>query len=175
MWVVWVREVDAPNGVDPIEWMLYTSLPVEGLEEAMMVVGYYEKRWLIEEWHKVLKTGCRVEDRQLKTSERLEAMMGLMSVAAVRLFQMKGEARTSPERRAEEVVPSKYVRSLKAVRKIGDQLELTVGRFFRELAKLGGFLGRRSDGEPGWMTIWRGWDKLQIMIRGADALIGISI
>jgi Transposase DNA-binding/Transposase DDE domain len=175
MWVVWVREVDAPNGVDPIEWMLYTSLPVEGLEEAMMVVGYYEKRWLIEEWHKVLKTGCRVEDRQLKTSERLEAMMGLMSVAAVRLFQMKGEARTSPERRAEEVVPSKYVRSLKAVRKIGDQIELTVGRFFRELAKLGGFLGRRSDGEPGWITIWRGWDKLQIMIRGADALIGISI
>jgi hypothetical protein len=175
MWVVWVREVDAPNGVDPIEWMLYTSLPVEDLGEAMMVVGYYEKRWLIEEWHKVLKTGCRVEERQLKTSERLEAMMGLMSVAAVRLFQMKGEARTSPERRAEEVVPSKYVRSLKAVRKIGDQIELTVGRFFRELAKLGGFLGRRSDGEPGWITIWRGWDKLQIMIRGADALIGTSI
>ena len=174
MWVVWVREVDAPNGVDPIEWMLYTSLPVEDLGEAMIVVGHYEKRWLIEEWHKVLKTGCRVEDRQLKTSERLEAMMGLMSVAAVRLFQMKGEARTSPERRAEEVVPSKYVRSLKAVRKIGDQIELTVGRFFRELAKLGGFLGRRSDGEPGWITIWRGWDKLQIMIRGADALIGIS-
>ena len=175
MWVVWVREVDAPNGVDPIEWMLYTSLPVEDLGEAMMVVGYYEKRWLIEEWHKVLKTGCRVEERQLKTSERLEAMMGLMSVAAVRLFQMKGEARTSPERPAEEVVPSKYVRSLKAVRKIGDQIELTVGRFFRELAKLGGFLGRRSDGEPGWITIWRGWDKLQIMIRGADALIGTSI
>ena len=175
MWVVWVREVDAPNGVDPIEWMLYTSLPVEGLEEAMMVVGYYEKRWLIEEWHKVLKTGCRVEDRQLKTSERLEAMMGLMSVAAVRLFQMKGEARTSPEQPAKEVVPSKYVRSLKAVRKIGDHRRLTVGGFFRELAKLGGFLGRRSDGEPGWMTIWRGWDKLQIMIRGADALIGISI
>ena len=71
-------------------------------------------------------------------------------------------------------MPSKYVRSLKAVRKIGDQIELTVGRFFRELAKLGGFLGRRSDGEPGWITIWRGWDKLQIMIRGADALIGIS-
>ena len=174
MWVVWVREVDAPNGVDPIEWMLYTSLPVEDLGEAMMVVGHYEKRWLIEEWHKVLKTGCRVEDRQLKTSERLEAMMGLMSVAAVRLFQMKGEARTSPAP-AEEVVPSKYVRSLKAVRKIGDQIELTVGRFFRELAKLGGFLGRRSDGEPGWITIWRGWDKLQIMIRGADALSRISI
>jgi Transposase DNA-binding/Transposase Tn5 dimerisation domain len=173
MWVVWVREVDAPQGVDPIEWVLYTSLPVEGLEDAMVIVGYYEKRWLIEEWHKVLKTGMRVEARQLKTSGRLEAMMGLMSVAAVRLFQLKGEARTAPERPAEQVVPPKYVKALKAVRKLGSSIELTVGRFFRELAKLGGFLGRRRDGEPGWITIWRGWDKLQTMIRGAETIIGI--
>jgi hypothetical protein len=174
MCVVWVREVDAPQGVDPIDWVLYTSLPVESFESAMVIVGHYEKRWLIEEWHKVLKTGMRVEDRQLKTSERLEAMMGVMSVAAVRLFQLKGEARTAPERPAEEVVPPKYVRALKAVRKIRAAAELTVGRFFRELAQLGGFLGRRSDGEPGWITIWRGWDKLQTMIRGAEAIIGIS-
>jgi hypothetical protein len=173
MWVVWVREVDAPQGVDPIEWVLYTSLPVECLEAAMMIVAYYEKRWLIEEWHKVLKTGMQVEARQLKTSDRLEAMMGLMSVAAVRLFQLKGEARTAPERPAEQVVPPKYVSALKAVRKLGSSIPLTVGRFFRELAKLGGFLGRRRDGEPGWITIWRGWDKLQTMIRGAEAIIEI--
>ena len=84
--------MDAPEGVDPIEWVLYTSLPVANLEDAMVIVRYYEKRWLIEEWHKVLKTGLRVEDRQLKTSKRLEAMMGLMSVAAVRLFQLKGRS-----------------------------------------------------------------------------------
>ena len=174
MWVVWVREVDAPRGVDPIAWVLFTSVPVECLADAMVIVGYYEKRWLIEEWHKVLKTGMRVEARQLKTSARLEAMMGVMSVAAVRLFQLKGEARTAPERAAEQVVPPKYVRALKAVRKLGSSIPLTVGRFFRELAQLGGFLGRRRDGEPGWMTIWRGWDKLQTMIRGAEAIIGIS-
>ena len=174
MWVVWVREVDAPPGVDPIEWMLYTSLPVECFEDAMVIVGYYEKRWLIEEWHKVLKTGMRVEDRQLKTTERLEAMMGLMSVAAVRLFQLKGEARTAPERPAEEVVPPKYVAGLKAVRKLGASINLTVGRFFRELAMLGGFIGRRRDGDPGWITIWRGWDRLQDMIRGAEAIVGFK-
>jgi hypothetical protein len=171
MCVVWVREVEALQGVDPIEWVLYTSLQVGNYDDAMLVASYYEKRWLIEEWHKVLKTGHRVEYRQLKTSARLEAMMGLMSVAAVRLFQLKGEARTAPERRAEEVVPPKYVRELKAVRKIGALDELTVGQFFRELAELGGFLGRRSDGEPGWITIWRGWDKLQTMVRGADAIL----
>ena len=92
--------------------------------------------------------------------------MGLMSVAAVRLFQLKGEARTAPERPAEQVIPPKYAIALRAVRKLGSAIRLTVGRFFRELAKLGGFLGRRRDGEPGWITIWRGWDKLQTMIRG---------
>jgi len=174
MWVVWVREVDAPDGVKAIEWVLYTSLPVENFEDAMAIVGYYEKRWLIEEWHKVLKTGFQVERRQLKTCDRLEAMMGLMSVEAVRLFQLKGTARTVPEQPATEVVPPKYVMMLKVVRKLAPTTVLTAGEFFRELAKLGGFLGRRHDGEPGWMTIWRGWDKLQTMIRGADAIIGIS-
>jgi len=172
MWVVWVCEVEAPQGIVPIEWVLYTSLPLGNFDDAMSVVSHYEKRWLIEEWHKVVKTGHRVEARQLKTSARLEAMMGLMSVAAVRLFQLKAEARTAPERPAEEFVPPKYVRALKAVRKLGASTELSVGRCFREIAKLGGFLGRRSDGEPGWITIWRGWDKLQTMVRGVEAIIG---
>jgi hypothetical protein len=172
MWVVWVREVETPQGVDPIEWVLYTSLAVGNFDDAMSIVSHYEKRWLIEEWHKVMKTGLRVEARQLKTSARLEAMMGLMSVAAVRLFQMKAEARTAPDRRAEEIVPPKYVRALKAIRKMKASTELTVGQCFREIAKLGGFLGRRSDGEPGWITIWRGWDKLQTMVRGVEAIIG---
>ena len=171
MWVVWVRKVDAPEGVDPIEWVLYTSLPVASLEDAMVIVRYYEKRWLIEEWHKVLKTGLRVEDRQLKTSKRLEAMMGLMSVAAVRLFQLKGEARTAP-RPGGTGGPAEVRNALKAVRKLGSSIQLTVGQFFRELAKLGGFLGRRRDGEPGWITIWRGWDKLRSS-SGAEAIIGI--
>jgi hypothetical protein len=174
MAVVWVREVDAPKGVDPIEWVLYTSLAVEDLDDAMVVVGYYEKRWLIEEWHKVLKTGLQVQRRQLKTCKRLEAMMAVMSVVAIRLLQLKGKARTAPERPADEVVPPKYVAGLKAVRKLGASIALTVGRFFRELAMLGGFIGRRRDGNPGWITIWRGWEKLQTMIRGAEAIIGFK-
>ena len=174
MTVVWVREIDPPAGVEPVEWVLYTSLPVENFDGAMVIISYYEARWLIEEWHKVLKTGFQVEKRQLKTGARLEAMMGLMSVAAVRLFQLKGEARTAPQRPAEEVVPPNYVKALKAVRKLGAMTNLSVAGFFRELAKLGGFLGRRRDGEPGWITIWRGWDKLQAMMRGAEAIIGTS-
>jgi hypothetical protein len=168
MWGIWVREVDAPQGTEPIEWVLYTSEAVNSFEDAWRVVGYYEKRWLIEEWHKALKTGCRVTARQLKTKERLEPMVGLMSVEAVRLVQLKAAARTAPSRPAEDFVPSAWVRVLMAVRKLRPSAKLTVGEFYREMAKLGGFLGRKSDGEPGWITIWRGWGKLHMLVRGSE-------
>jgi hypothetical protein len=119
-----------------------------------------------------LKTRLRVEKRQLEDAKELEPMVGLMSIVALRLFQLKGEARNAPERPAQEVVPPRYVAALKAVRRLGQFTVLTVSRFFRELAMMGGFIGRRRDGDPGWMTIWRGWDRLQDMIRGADAIAG---
>ena len=137
MWVVWVREVDAPDGVEAIEWVLYTSLLVEDFEDAMAIVGYYEKRWLIEEWHKVLKTGFQVERRQLKTCDRLEAMMGLMSVEAVRLFQLKGMARTAPEQPATEVIPPKYVMMLKVVRQIVAHDSIDCGRILSGVGQAG--------------------------------------
>jgi hypothetical protein len=168
MWVVWAHEVNAPAGIEPLDWVLYTSLPVENFEDACRVIGYYEKRWLIEEWHKSLKTGCREEDRQIKAAERLEAMTGLLSVVAVRLVQLKAVARTTPERAAATVVPWTWIQMLSRVRRLRNSTNLTIRQFYRELAKLGGFLGRTRDGEPGWITIWRGWEKLHLMIRGAE-------
>ena len=94
---------------EPIDWVLLTSLPVRDLEGAMEVIGYYEKRWLIEEWHKALKTGCQVERRQLHTSRRLEALTGVLSVVAVRLLQMKEVGRREPDRAATDLVPAQYV------------------------------------------------------------------
>lgn len=169
MGVVWVREVDAPAGVEPVEWVLYTSLPVATFDDAWQIVEYYECRWLIEEYHKALKTGCSVQRRVLRSAERLEAMVGLMSVVAVRLLQLKSVARSDPDRPAREVVPSLWLEMLKAARKnLRHAHDLTVHQFYRELAKLGGFLGRRSDGEPGWITIWRGWEKLNILVKGGQ-------
>jgi hypothetical protein len=169
MWLVVVTEVDCPRGTKPIEWVLYTSLPVQGLGDAMRVASYYEKRWLVEEYFKALKSGCRVTGRQLKSKGRLEALVGLLTVVAVRLLQLKAHARTAPDRPAVEVVPPRYVSLLRLARGLNRATTLTAGRFYRELAKLGGFLGRKHDGEPGWITIWCGWDKLQLMMRGADA------
>lgn len=169
MWCVWAYEVNPPNKDDRLEWILYSSKPVKDFSQACNGLDDYTNRWLIEEWHKALKSGCQVEARQLQAARRLENMVGLMSVEAVRLLQVKSIARTDPNRPAQRVVPSQWIEMLCRVRKTGNRARLTVREFYRELAKLGGFLGRKSDGEPGWITIWRGWEKLHLMLRGADA------
>ena len=168
MWVIEVREVDPPKNVDPLHWVLLTSEPVEDFDDAWTVIGWYEKRPVVEDYHKCLKTGCRVESRQYASSARLERMTGLMAVVAVRLLQLKFVARVDPDRPAEKVVPQGWLRMLRALRH-GKPIK-TVGEFFRRLAMLGGFLGRKHDGQPGWITIWRGFDKLILCLRGATAM-----
>jgi len=175
MSVVWVHEIDAPAKASPIEWVLYSSSPVTTFEEAWQVVTDYECRWLVEEYHKALKTGCRVQRRLLRETDRLEAMVGLMSVVSVRLLQLKSVARRDPDRLARSVVPPLWLQMLKAVRKRLRRVhDLTIYEFYREVAKLGGFLGRRSDGEPGWITIWRGWEKLNTLVQGAQLVLELK-
>ena len=159
MWVVEVREQRTPKGAKPLRWVLYTSHAVETFDDAWRVIGYYEKRALIEEYHKALKTGCQVEERQYRTAARLETITGMLAIVALRLLQLKTVARVDPERPAQQVVPSLWIDVLQVQRRQPKQT-WTVRQFFRQLAGMGGFLGRKSDGEPGWLTIWRGFDKL---------------
>lgn len=168
MRVVFAREVGAPAGCEPIAWVLYTSLAVDSPEGVLRALDIYKKRWAIEEWHKALKTGTRVTDRQLEKRERLAPLIGLLSVEAVRLLQLKTLARHEPERPAAEVVPRRYLAALGRVRRLPAKAALTVRGFFRAVAGLGGFLGRKGDGEPGWQTTWRGWEKLSWIVRGYE-------
>lgn len=161
-----VREVETPSGATPLRWVLYTDEFVSDLNEARRIIGYYEQRWLIEEFHKALKTGCQIESRQYQSRSRLEAVAGLMSVVAVRLVQLKHAARVNPNEPAEQRVPLAWLDMLRSLRK---RPITTVRDFVRELAGLGGHLGRKSDGEPGWQTLWRGLDKLILCLRGHDA------
>lgn len=170
MRVVVVQEVDAPAGVTPIRWVLLTSLPVETFEDAWQVIEDYEHRWLIEEYHKVLKTGCGIEQHALRTADRLEPLIGLISVVAIRLFQLKLIGRNDNETPAKGHVPSLWLEYLGYLRPQLVPDELTVYAFFRELAKLGGFLARKGDGEPGWETIWRGYRELQSLLDAAKRL-----
>lgn len=159
--VVVVQEVDAPKGVAAIRWVLLTSLPVENLLDARQVIEDYENRWLIEEYHKVIKSACSVESHALRTTDRLEPLIGLISVLGVRIFQLKLVGRNQPEAKASTHVPSRWIKCLVLYRPKLNAANLTVYDFFREVAKLGGFLGRKHDGEPGWQTIWRGFEKIQ--------------
>jgi hypothetical protein len=164
--VIHVWERNPPAGEKGIEWVLYTTLPVKTRKGALQVVIYYRWRWGIEEWHKAIKTGTAIRRRQLADAEGLKPLIGVSLVEAVRLIQMKCVSRSQPEEIAEEVVPPKYVRMLRVALR---QEVKTVREFFHGVARLGGFLGRKDDGEPGWQTIWHGWEKLSLMIRGAEA------
>jgi hypothetical protein len=170
MGVVEVREVDAPRDVEPLHWVLWTSHPLKSFRNAWNVITYYEQRPLVEEFHKAVKTGCRLERRQYRTSERLEALTGMLSVVAVRLLQLKTVARTTPDAPAESVVPRRWVTMLRRVSQGRHRTIETVKDFFLSLACLGGFLARKHDGEPGWIVLWRGIEKLHLLLKGADAM-----
>jgi hypothetical protein len=168
--VVEAREVEARAGVEPVRWVLLTSWRVESFEEAFRVVKAYSRRWLIEEYHKALKTGAGIERSQLQTRERLEALLGVYSVVAVRLLNMKLMCAHTPEEPPPEgVLPGPAMRILE--KRCGRPAEgWTNGALLTAIARLGGFLARKSDGRPGWITIWRGWRKLMIMLEGLEAL-----
>jgi hypothetical protein len=170
MHVVEVREVNPPRGVKPLYWVLYTGHAVNNFEHAYQVIGFYEQRPIVEEYHKALKTGCRLEARLYETAARLEAVAGVLSIVAIRLLQLKTVARTDPDRPAAEVVPKAWLKMINCLPQPKNKPVTTVRDFYRAMARLGGFLARKRDGEPGWITLWRGFEKLHLLVRGAKTL-----
>lgn len=161
--VVVVHEIGAKRGVEPLRWILLTSLPVANFEQAWTVIEHYEKRPIVEEFHKALKTGCQVQARKYETHDRLEAITALLSIVATRLLQIRSAARDSPASPASKHVPNGWISMLEKLRR-GTKIH-TVRDFYRQLAGLGGHLLRKGDGEPGWLTLWRGFEKLHIAMR----------
>jgi len=176
LWVVIVREVGAPAGIEPSEWILLTNVAVTSLEDAWQRVSWYECRWVIEEYHKGQKTGCAIEDLQFSTSAALEPMIGLLSVVAVGLFNLRQASRRedAKERPASDIVDPCYVAVLSLWRYRVRRMNLSVHDFFYALARLGGHQNRKCDHRPGWLVLWRGWMSLQHMVDGADA-VGFKI
>lgn len=164
--LVEVRETGAPAGVEPLHWVLLTSLACQTLEQARAVVALYGARWTVEDYHKALKTGTGLQDSQLQTGERLRALVGLLAVVAVDLLVLKSQAQANPDG---PVDPARLGPEARAV------LEAKFGRpeggwthatAMRAVARLGGFLGRRGDGRPGWQTLWRGYTHLMQLVEG---------
>lgn len=157
---VWCEE-------DPdIEWILFTLVQVTSAEEALAIVSKYEHRWIIEEYHKCLKSGCKIEEAQLKTSDRLLNLFGILGIVATQLLQLRDISRIKPDEPAEKHADPLDVMIIEEKYKIKGPI--TVKEFWRRVAMLGGFLGRKSDKNPGWQTIWMGWLRLQDMRRGVE-------
>ena len=159
VWVMRVWEEQAPEGEEPLEWILLTSVPTTTLAQAWERVDWYAYRWLVEDYHQCLKSGCRIEARQLQSVDGLMRLLGLLSPLAVRLLQVRALAREEPERPAHEVIEPLMLAVL-AQRSGHSPATMTVGTFWTEVARLGGYLARSHDGPPGWRTIWKGWLSL---------------
>jgi len=172
LWIVRVWEADPPEGEEALEWFLWTNHPAGSPAAALDVVHWYECRWIIEEYHKAKKTGCGIENPQFTHADRLQPMIALLSVVALTLLNLREISRRDDAkiRPATDVVSEDYVALLSAWRHGKPRPEWTIHDFFYALARLGGHLGRKSDHHPGWLVLWRGWTKLQLMLDGAHAL-----
>lgn len=157
--------VRAWNAAAGLEWVLLSTRPVASATAAVERLDWYACRWLIEEYHKALKTGCAVEQRRLESALRLERLLGFLMPLAVRLLQARESARATPDAPARGTVPEPLLLALAHRRGLAPD-GLTVRQFWRETAKLGGFLARKSDGEPGWQTLWRGALRLADIASG---------
>ena len=160
---VWVVETAPPAGTRPIEWLLLTTCPVTTTEQAFTLVHYYVCRWGIEVWHKVLKSGCRIEARQLETAERLERCLTLYSIIAWRVLYATLLARAAPDLPCTALLDADEWQALYCIihrTPTPPASPPTLRQAVRWIAQLGGFLARAADGEPGPITLWRGFQHL---------------
>jgi hypothetical protein len=164
--VVVVEEIDIHKETESLYWVLLTNEPTDNYEDAWKVMNFYQARWIIEEFHKGLKTGCQIEQRQLGSRHGLENALALFSAIAVQLLYIRQQA-SLPETTVEtsiclsksqlKIIQSKFPK---------DSQDLTPKKILILIARLGGFIGRKSDGDPGWQTLMRGFNKLLIIDYG---------
>ena len=165
------RETGASKGVKPVEWRLLTNRPASTLEQAVELIDWYRCRWKIEIYFHVLKNGCEVEALQLSAIDRIERALALFMVVAWRVTYLMRKGRTCPDLDASLFFDPDEIRGahLLAKKKVPANPP-TVNEVVRLIAQLGGFLGRKSDGEPGAKTIWRGLDQVHAAAETLRAL-----
>jgi hypothetical protein len=162
VWLLHAREDSPPeDGSKPLEWMLLTSIELNGAEDAIRVLGYYAKRWRIEDWHRILKTCCRVEEPAHRDSECLMRLVAINMVIAWRIHLMTLLGREVPELPMELLFSDLEIEVLRRFcqsRKLPEPTNL--GECVVLVARLGGYLDRKHDGPPGAEVLWRGSRKL---------------
>ena len=163
IWAVWAVEIGAPQGVNKIEWMLLTTVRIQSTADALQCLDWYACRWGIEVWHKILKSGCQIEARQLEDAERLKRLLTLFSVVAWRIFYATMLARMLPDSPCTIFFEDGEWQALYCAAHntaVPPQHPPTLQEAVRMVARLGGFLGRTQDGQPGVTVLWKGFQRL---------------
>jgi hypothetical protein len=163
------EELHPPPGVKPLCWLLLTTLAVASLEDVARLGRWYTYRWRIERYHFVLKSGCQLEKLQLETATRLRRALALYAIVAARLLHLTYRGRQEPEASCEPVVAPEEWEVLWRHFQPDQALPARPPRLhqvIRWIARLGGFLNRKGDGEPGVKVLWRGLRKLHVLVLG---------
>jgi hypothetical protein len=163
LYAVLVQEIDPPADVEPLCWLLLTTVPISSFDDAVERIQWYCLRWQIEILHKILKSGCRIEHAQLASQKRLMPLIALFSIIAWRIFWCTFLARTDPDAHASTILAKHELDALYTFihkQPMPNSLSPTVRQSLRWIAQLGGFLARKGDGEPGVTVVWRGWQRL---------------
>jgi hypothetical protein len=171
MYAIFVSEKNCPKAAEPIEWMLLTNIPVKNIEEAIEKIEWYCLRWKIETWHKIIKSGLKVEDCRLSTSDRLIRYLAVMSIVAWRIFWITVVARVTPNAPCYLYLNDSEWKILFSKLNRGKKIPKrppTVRQSVIWIAQLGGFLARKGDKEPGISHIWRGLRKFSNILEGAE-------
>ena len=161
LFAIEAKEVEAPEKVTPLQWRLLTTLPVTTFEQAVEKMEWYSKRWGIEVFHRTLKSGCKIEERQLGYADRIETCLAIDMVVAWRIFHLCKLGRETPDVPCTVFFEEAEWKALVAfVTRTHPEEPPTLREATRMTAGLGGFLGRKGDGEPGTQTLWLGLQKL---------------
>ncbi len=167
--VVEAKEINPPVGAESVHWILFTTISVNGYEEALEILKFYSMRWRIEEYFRVLKSGCTVEKCCLSEGARLRKYLNLFSVIAWRIFWLKTIRRIAPEASCELVLTKDEWHCLYLRKNKNSPIPPKpppIADAIVWIASLGGFLARKNDREPGMISLWRGWSRLQDLVHG---------
>ena len=172
--LVHVFEPQAPSGAQPLEWFLLTTLPVGTVDEASAVIQRYVLRWRIEDWHRILKSGCKVEFLAHRRGERIERAVTINAVIAWRLAAMTLLGRETPELPMKVLFSDIEIGVLQdSARYWGEKIPDNVGAGVIAMAMLAGYLNRKNDPPPGYKKIWEGYIKLVHMTEGYELALHI--
>jgi len=163
IWAVLAREVDTPEGVEPLEWMLLTTCEVTTFEQAVEKTAWYTLRWGIETYHRTLKSGCKIEERQLGQADRIATCLGVDMVVAWRIYHLTKLGRETPDVPCTVIFEEDEWKALVAYvtkNPTPSGHPPTLREATRMVGSLGGFLGRKGDGEPGTQALWLGLQRL---------------